>query len=91
MLLSALSLERPPDALPVQATQVAADADALWDATRRRPRDEAITEAFTKRSRPHIAAVVSLYTTRHGSSLRQDIKKILKCVTSPLRLHIPAD
>ncbi|TEB29205.1 Annexin, partial [Coprinellus micaceus] len=78
LLLSCLSLERPSDSLPVQATQVATDADALWDATRRRPRDEAITDVFTKRSRPHVAAVISLYSTRHGSSLRQDIKKVLK-------------
>ncbi|KAJ3535488.1 hypothetical protein NMY22_g6467 [Coprinellus aureogranulatus] len=73
LLLSALTLERQSDSLPVDESQVREDIAALKEAIEERD-DKVLTEILTKRSRPHLAAVVTEYASQHGN-LRKQIKE----------------
>ena len=73
VLLSVLILQRQHDDLPVDQIRVDNDVIALRNAIEEQD-DKTLTELLTKRSKPHIAAIITKYAAAHGS-LRKHIKQ----------------
>ncbi|TEB18560.1 Annexin, partial [Coprinellus micaceus] len=73
LLLSVLILQRQHDDLPVDEIRVDNDVIALRNAIEEQD-DKTLTELLTKRSKPHIAAIITKYAAAHGS-LRKHIKQ----------------
>jgi hypothetical protein len=73
VLLSVLILQRQHDDLPVDEIRVDNDVIALRNAIEEQD-DKTLTELLTKRSKPHIAAIITKYAAAHGS-LRKHIKQ----------------
>jgi len=86
LFVMALNLQRAPDSMVVDRTQVSIDVDRLIDAAKGKEAGPFI-EIFVLRNRPHLAAVITAYGQRH-KSLSKVVKKTFSGALEDALLYI---